>query len=127
MGKGVPEGHTERIEHTGLTLLEMQPCVCVCVCVCVQKPPVLQVGSQSDSSWGDWKDVRVRSDGVELSFRRVKLECSQVGCVWGGVGGSWVVLGRIWWALGVSGGEAAGRGLSLGERREKGAPGVPEV
>ena len=102
-------------------------CVCVCVCVCVQKPPVLQVGSQSDSSWGDWKDVRVRSDGVELSFRRVKLECSQVGYVWGGVGGSWVVLGCIWWALGASGGEAAGRGLSLGERREKGAPGVPEV
>ena len=69
-------------------------CVCVCVCVCVQKPPVLQVGSQSDSSWGDWKDVRVRSDGVELSFRRVKLECSQVGYVSVGAG----------WFLGASGG-----------------------
>lgn len=33
--------------------------------------------------------------GLELSFKRVKLECSQVGCVWGGVGelgGSWAHL-----------------------------------
>ena len=46
--------------------------------------------------------------GLELSFKRVKLECSQVGCVWGGVRGSWVVHGHIWWALGVSRGEATG-------------------
>ena len=65
--------------------------------------------------------------GLELSFRRVKLERSQVGCVWGGVSGSQVVHGHIWWALGVSGGEATGRGLSLGVKREKGASGVPDV
>ena len=47
--------------------------------------------------------------------------------MWGGVSGSRGVHGQIWWALGVSGGEATGRGLSLGVKREKGASGVPEV